>query len=376
MGWSSVLVTQTLFFYGSLCHLPLLHVVLGRTDVATEQASLVDHAVHWVSDENYPTIHAKAGERAVGIVVQLTGEDVARLNYYEGAFSYDLQSVQVEISGEFRTADVYFPTQNPPLGEPWVLDNWVEKFGRVNVEAAKEIMSYYGSVSMDEVTKRFTQIHSRAAALVRMQDRNQYDKRADRSADIVVDDARRPYSFFFTLEEHDLKVRQFDGEFSPQMTRAGFVSGDASILLPFDPERKRVLLVEQFRYGAFLAGDSDPWSIEPIAGRIDLGETAEQAARREAMEEAGIEIGELHTAARCYPSPGVSNEFFHIFVGLCELPNDIIGVGGKADEHEDIKSHLMSLDELERQLDTHQLRNAPLVVAASWLLRHHEKLSR
>ncbi|MCB2157335.1 MAG: NUDIX domain-containing protein, partial [Rhodobacteraceae bacterium] len=46
--------------------------------------------------------------------------------------------------------------------------------------------------------------------------------------------------------------------------------------------RDRVLLIEQFRMGPYARGDAEPWLIEAIAGRVDPGETPEDAARREA----------------------------------------------------------------------------------------------
>lgn len=376
MGWPKISVTATepLFFYGTLCHLPLLQAVLGQKEIPYQTGVLHDYAVYWAQGENYPVLKPEHGAQASGILVELSAQDISRLDFYEGAFSYILQIVKIETSRKNRTARTYIADREIAVGAIWVLDDWEAKFARVNTRAAHEIMSYHGDMSRKELQNRFSQIHARAAAFERMVDRNTLDHRQDRSADIAISDARRPYSQFFTLEEHDLSVRQFDGTMSAQMTRAGFVAGDASIVLPFDPVRQRVLLVEQFRYGAFLAGDSDPWSWEPIAGRIDLGETAEQAAHREAVEEAGITLQALHVAARCYPTPGISNEFHHIFVGVSDLPDDVVGVGGKEDEQEDIRSHIATLSELETLLDEQSLRNAPLVIAANWLLRHHKNL--
>ncbi len=53
--------------------------------------------------------------------------------------------------------------------------------------------------------------------------------------DIDTKRASRPYSNFFTLEEHDLSFRRFDGSMSQVVNRAGFVGGDAVTVLPYDP---------------------------------------------------------------------------------------------------------------------------------------------
>ncbi len=104
--------------------------------------------------------------------------------------------------------------------------------------------------------------------------------------DVVVAELRHPYTWFFGVEEADLRFRRFDGSLSPQVTRAAFISGDAVTVLPYDPVRDCVMLVEQFRFGPYARGDTNPWSLEPIAGRIDAGESPQTAARREAQEEA------------------------------------------------------------------------------------------
>ncbi|TMV74068.1 tellurium resistance protein, partial [Thioclava sp. BHET1] len=41
---------ETFFFYGTLCHAPLLETVLGRR-AELRPATLRDHAVHWARDE-------------------------------------------------------------------------------------------------------------------------------------------------------------------------------------------------------------------------------------------------------------------------------------------------------------------------------------
>ncbi len=136
----------------------------------------------------------------------------------------------------------------------------------------------------------------------------------------------------------------------------------------------RVLLVEQIRMGPLARGDHTCWQLEPIAGHIDPGETPQAAARREALEEAGITLGTLEPVGNVYASPGNATEFFHIFVGLADLPDHIIGTGGLASEGEDIRSHLMSFDDLMALADAQALANAPLVASAYWLARHRERL--
>ena len=176
-----------------------------------------------------------------------------------------------------------------------------------------------------------------------------------------------PYQDFFSVTETHLTHRKFDGSQSAVIKRAAFMIGDAVTVLPYDPLRRRVLLIEQFRIGPMLHGDANPWSLEAIAGRMDAGESPEVTARREAREEAGLELGELRRVAAYYPSPGAVCEYIHSYVAICDLPDGIAGVHGLASESEDIRGHLVALDDFLAMVKTGAINNAPLILTAQWL---------
>jgi nudix-type nucleoside diphosphatase (YffH/AdpP family) len=192
--------------------------------------------------------------------------------------------------------------------------------------------------------------------------------------DVVVADRREPYAQFFSVEEYDLSFRRFDGSMSPLVTREVFVSGDAVTVLPYDPVRDRVLLVEQFRAGLFARGDRRPWSLEAIAGRVDPDETPEQAARRETTEEAGLMLGDLWPVASYYPTPGAKTEFVYSFVAPCDLPDGSGIVSGVEGEAEDIRGHVISFDRLMEMVASGEVANAPLILTALWLERERGRL--
>ena len=101
-------------------------------------------------------------------------------------------------------------------------------------------------------------------------------RRAAQGDDVRIVSQAVPYKDFFAVQETHLTHQRFDGTQSAVIKRAAFVSGDAVTVLPVDPIRKRVLLVEQFRMGPFARGDRQPWSLEAIAGRMDAGESPER----------------------------------------------------------------------------------------------------
>ena len=100
------------------------------------------------------------------------------------------------------------------------------------------------------------------------------------------------YRGFFRVDRFRLRHRLFAGGMSQAVTREVFERGDAVAVLPYDPVRDAVVLVEQFRIGAF-AREQSPWLMEIIAGTIEKGERPDAVARREAQEEAGLELGRL-----------------------------------------------------------------------------------
>lgn len=178
-----------------------------------------------------------------------------------------------------------------------------------------------------------------------------------------------PYADFFAIEDWRLRHRLHKGGWSDWLDRAVFVSADAALLLPWDPHRDRVMLIDQFRVGPFARGDKQCWMLEPIAGRVDALETPEEAARREAQEEAGLEIGRIFALPQFYSSPGGTSEMMFGFVGIADLPDSAARDGGLEDEGEDIRSHLLDRAELMDMVEAGRIPCGPLVTLALWLDR-------
>ncbi len=372
-------MTGNYFFYGSLRHLDVLEIVLGRT-VAGEAAALPGLGLYWAKDGWYPLAVTEADSQADGILVRgLDAEDVARLSYFEVGFGYRAEPVRLILPDGAEVAAQAF-VQEPrqlsgEIGAPWDVEAWRMQFGAEIVAAVRDFMRHYGAKSPGPVAARFTQILARAGARVRAAKVAPTTVR-HRAApgDVAVAALREPYARFFAMEEYDLNFRRFDGTPSPQVTRAVFVACDAVTVLPYDPQRDRVLVVEQFRPGPHARGDAQPWQIEAIAGRIDPGETPEHAARREAVEEAGLVLDRLLPIAQYYPSPGCSAEFLYSFVGLCDLPDGAAGVFGVEGEAEDIRGHVLSFEAFMALVASGEIGNAPTILTAYWLAQQRAGL--
>jgi ADP-ribose pyrophosphatase len=170
--------------------------------------------------------------------------------------------------------------------------------------------------------------------------------------------------------QHRLYSGDWSGERVYDVVRRG---GAVGILL-YDPDRETIVLVEQFRLPALVAGFS-PWIVEVVAGLLDhAGESEDDVARRETVEEAGIEvIGELIPIQRYLPTPGGSDETVMLFCGRIDS-SKAGGVHGLADEHEDIRVVVKTLTELEAMVDAGQIDTGHTLICLYWLLRHREQV--
>jgi ADP-ribose pyrophosphatase len=355
----------SLFVYGTLCHVPLLAAVLGRTP-AMQPGVCRDHAVDRAQGRDFPLIVAKAGGRAAGLVLtDLTDADIARLDYYEGPFGYSTQIRAVQVADGVVQVPVYMP--DPGLWVPgvaWDLGDWAARWGATVVATAGDVMALYPAPI---AASRRGLMLVRGAARVRAGG-------GLRDGAVHIAAQRTPYAHFFAVEEYDLSYRRFDGTQSAVVTRAAFVSGDAVTVLPYDAVRDRVLIIEQFRMGPYARGDGHPWQMEAIAGRIDPGEGPQDAARREAAEEAGLTLGALMPIGDYYPSPGAKTEFIYSYVALTDLPDGTAIVGGADEEAEDIKGHLLAFDDFAEMVAAGAIRTAPLLLSYYWLAQARAKL--
>lgn len=194
----------------------------------------------------------------------------------------------------------------------------------------------------------------------------------NRDDDVEVVEREACFRGFYQLDRLHLRHRLFAGGMGKLINRELFVRHDAVCVLPYDPQRDCVVLIEQFRVGA-LDKSVNPWLIELVAGLIDKDEQPEEVARREAVEEAGLELAELWPLTQYYPSPGGSDERVHLYVGRCDSCG-AGGVHGLEEEGEDIRVLVWSLDEALAALDDGRIDNAASIIALQWLALNRDKV--
>ena len=112
----------------------------------------------------------------------------------------------------------------------------------------------------------------------------------------------------FRYEQLTLCTETFAGKLSPPFKREVLRSGRAVVVLLYDPAAQQLILIEQFRVGAYVNDLPSAWILECVAGMVDEGETSEAAARREVKEETGCDVGKMEFIGAYLSTPGISDE--------------------------------------------------------------------
>lgn len=247
----------------------------------------------------------------------------------------------------------------------------------VLAEMIAEVAALRGRFSVEEAAGLLPMARTRAFARVRGQTEapGPVLRRPRSPGDAATLSLERPYVGFFALERHAMRHRRFDGGLSPELDRLVFASGDAVTVLPYDPRRDRVLLIEQFRAGPHARKDRLPWCLEAIAGRCEADEDVEMTARREALEEAGLELGRIERILGYYPTPAIAAEHITAFVGEADLGEEH-GLHGLDTEHEDIRAFAVPRAEAMEAISSGEANNAPLALSLLWLELNAERLRR
>ncbi|WP_394128045.1 ADP-ribose diphosphatase [Vibrio hepatarius] len=203
-----------------------------------------------------------------------------------------------------------------------------------------------------------------------MQQSDNQDEQFTRQ-DVEIISKETLFQGFFRMVKYRFKHRLFEGGWSEPIEREMFERGHAAAMLPYDPIRDQVVIIEQIRVGAM--EHQSPWQLEIVAGMIDQGEVAEDVVRREAVEEAGIEVGLLEKVTSYYPSSGGCSEMLDVFVGQVDA-STAYGVHGLDYEGEDIRVHVMSRQQAYQWVIDGKFENGASIIALQWLELNHQRL--
>lgn len=180
------------------------------------------------------------------------------------------------------------------------------------------------------------------------------------SVDVLSDD-------WYLLKKTTFSFLRSDGRWQRQ-SRETYDRGNGATILLYEPERRTVILIRQFRYPAFVNGHDD-LLIETPAGLLDTADP-ETRIRAEAEEETGIRVREVRPIFDAFMSPGSVTELLHFFVGEYRESDQVSLGGGNEAEGEDIAVMEVDIDEAIAMIGTGEIRDGKTIMLLQYAALH------
>ena len=185
------------------------------------------------------------------------------------------------------------------------------------------------------------------------------------------------------MEEWRIRHRLFEGGWSNEITRECLERGHAVAVLPYDPVRDEVVLIEQFRVGAAASAPSpnwggqapSPWLIEIVAGIVEDGEHPDAVAARETMEECGCDLLALKPITSYLVTPGCSSETIGLYLGRVDA-SKAGGIHGLDHENEDIRVFTVPAEDAFRMVADGTINNGTIIICLQWLQLNRDAVRR
>lgn len=194
---------------------------------------------------------------------------------------------------------------------------------------------------------------------------------ADRVMDVAVSPSVTIAKGYLPYERYDIAIIR-DHDETLRQQRDVLRAGRVAAVLPVDLGRCEIVLLRQFRLPAHLATGHGEM-VEIVAGRIDGDERAVAAAARECREEIGIVPDRLIELYSVLPTPGITDELVTFFLGFIDS-SKVPQRGGLADEHEDTRPFIVTIDAAIAALEQAQVFNGLMISALQWLALHRDRL--
>ena len=201
---------------------------------------------------------------------------------------------------------------------------------------------------------------------------------ADSNLSVEILDQVEEYNLgnLFRIIKARLKHRRLDGRMSAPLTRINFERGNSVGVLLYDSKNEAVILVRQFRYPVYAGlpphqqkgeGVRHAWILETVAGISEEGETAQDVAIRELLEEAGYRVKSMQPITTMYPSPGGSSERVTLFLGEVDHTQRPGKGGGLQAEGEDIEVVVIPFTKAMSMIKSGEISDAKAIIALQYL---------
>ncbi len=362
-------MVETVFAYGPLADQKVRRRLFGCAAHDAVPARLPGFALVAADDWPAPRLDPSGGDAVAGVLIALSGDAQAQAQIRAlGTLLGPPREVTVQTEAGARPARIF---GREGQGDPWDVAAWRDGARAVFIDMLDETLVTDQIGLPGGLLRRAL---ARQAARVPVPTTTKL--RSDPGPDAIDWQGReRLHAGFFALDRHRYRQKRFDGRYSDVVTREVFCIGDAVTVLPWDPATDRVLLIEQMRAGLVGRGEPNPMNLEVIAGLRDRVESTEETARREAQEEAGLDLGRMVQIGAYYPSPGAVTEHITGFIAEADLSAKAEGVHGLDTEHEDIRTLILPRATAMAALGTGEARNAPLMISLYELDRRRAALA-
>ena len=186
--------------------------------------------------------------------------------------------------------------------------------------------------------------------------------------------SQRLYDGFLKLDQAYLRHERPGGGMSPEFMRLNVERGDGAAILVVNRDTGTVVLTRQFRYATWKRGDGGS-ILELPAGTVGHGDSPEDVARSELLQEVGYAVTDLTPMLTFYASPGTSTERVFLFLAEVTAADKVSDGGGLDSEHEYIEVVEMTIDDALDQLDRGQLTDGKTIIALQWF-RDQKRVAR
>jgi len=139
----------------------------------------------------------------------------------------------------------------------------------------------------------------------------------------------------YKLDKVDFEFQTNNGSWQTQ-SRECYDRGDGAAILLYNPAKKTVILIKQFRMPSYLNGNTTGMMIEVCAGLLDE-DNPEACIIKEVEEETGFKISNPKKVFELYSTPGAVTEKIHYFIAEYNDGMKISAGGGLEAEHEEIE---------------------------------------
>ncbi|WP_395447771.1 NUDIX domain-containing protein [Aminobacter sp. UC22_36] len=172
---------------------------------------------------------------------------------------------------------------------------------------------------------------------------------------------------WYLLKKTVFDYRRNDGQWQSQ-SRETYDRGNGATILLYDPTRRTVVLVRQFRYPAFVSGYDD-FLIETPAGLLDNA-SPEERIRAETEEETGFRVRDVRRVFEAFMSPGAVTERIYFFVGRYEPGDRVSSGGGHVGEGEDIEVIEVDIEEALAMVADGRICDAKTIMLLQYAALH------